>query len=650
MASQTYNLNTWAAKRVIGDSAAQDAASALLQTGEYNLDNTWIFNRTNHLPDLYGIRYLCDTETTAGEGEDPIIETTGQDKIELYGGYQVDNTDTPTAWVRLDTGVIHLNNRNDWSNPPAFEIMCASKLFQIKPSNQGEGIDIGYDWDNYDGAGISFRAKDSTNYPGQFNIWARRDSSHSYTLKGESGGQLTWTGYFTANQNIAIRRNNKDKVLVFQQYGTGATVGTVNYDSGNATNVTSGRFSFNEFSPKSTADGNTTGYAEIYYLPSCTVGLTANAAYNILTSKDMSFSITGNAATATALSTSGTAAKFWRGDNAWSDTISGGTLKITANSNTVTIGSQNATWCHFTNSASINFYFNHQIHAVDGFVVYNTNTKLTNNSLAFAQGGGWSMSDSTWIRTVGSKSVYMNTGTFRCDGTIQAGSSGSYTWTSGGVLTTSRIIATSTTDAVPGSVAAVALITGSSTGAHTEMDNNEIITKTNASTKSSFYINESCEITSGGLVKNAVWNDYAEYRRAETIEPGYCVATQEDGIMYKTNERLYRGAHVISDTYGHAIGMSDTAKTPIAIAGRVLVHPYQDRNNYHIGDCVCATYDGKVDIMTREEIKEYPDRIVGIVDEIPTYEIWNETYTFYKSGSETTSQTPVNGRIWIYVK
>ena len=52
------------------------------------------------------------------------------------------------------------------------------------------------------------------------------------------------------------------------------------------------------------------------------------------------------------------------GDSRWvnvtGDTMTG-LLKITTNSNTVTIGSQNASWCHFSNSADIPFYFNKSI-------------------------------------------------------------------------------------------------------------------------------------------------------------------------------------------------------------------------------------------------------------------------------------------------
>lgn len=60
---------------------------------------------------------------------------------------------------------------------------------------------------------------------------------------------------------------------------------------------------------------------------------------------------------------------------------SNGYLKSTLNGNTVTIGSQNATCCHFQNSANIPFHFNKAIHAQDGFTVYNTTTSLTSNRL-----------------------------------------------------------------------------------------------------------------------------------------------------------------------------------------------------------------------------------------------------------------------------
>ena len=44
-----------------------------------------------------------------------------------------------------------------------------------------------------------------------------------------------------------------------------------------------------------------------------------------------------------------------------------------------------------------------------------------------------------------------------------------------------------------------------------------------------------------------------------------------------------------------------------------------------------------VDIMSRREIRKYPDRIIGIVSEIPDYEKWE-------------GKVDVNGRIWVYVR
>lgn len=148
----------------------------------------------------------------------------------------------------------------------------------------------------------------------------------------------------------------------------------------------------------------------------------------------------------------------------------------------------------------------------------------------------------------------------------------------------------------------------------------------------------------GDAVTGAVWNDYAECREADTIEPGYVLVETGDDSLTKSTERLSPFAGVSSDTWGFSQGETDKAKTPIAVAGRVLVYPWQDRNNYKPGDCVCAAPEGKVDIMTREEIIQYPDRIVGTVSSVPTYDKWG--------GGEKADREPVdvNGRIWIKVR
>jgi hypothetical protein len=56
----------------------------------------------------------------------------------------------------------------------------------------------------------------------------------------------------------------------------------------------------------------------------------------------------------------------------------------------------------------------------------------------------------------------------------------------------------------------------------------------------------------------AAWNDYAEYRaQSEYIEPGYCVASTNDGLVYKTTEKLQACDGIVSDTFGFAIGQID---------------------------------------------------------------------------------------------
>lgn len=137
----------------------------------------------------------------------------------------------------------------------------------------------------------------------------------------------------------------------------------------------------------------------------------------------------------------------------------------------------------------------------------------------------------------------------------------------------------------------------------------------------------------------AVWNDYAEYRdQEEEIKPGYCVRSQRNGKLCLATERLDACDGVVSDTFGFAIGETDECQTPIAVSGRVLVYVYGNREEYEVGDCLCAGPSGLAYKMTREEIKEYPDRIIGIVSEIPEYEVWG------------TGEVLVDGRIWIRVR
>lgn len=150
----------------------------------------------------------------------------------------------------------------------------------------------------------------------------------------------------------------------------------------------------------------------------------------------------------------------------------------------------------------------------------------------------------------------------------------------------------------------------------------------------SVYVNHST-----GVLMGAAWNDYAEYRETRTeVEPGRVVCENGDDTLSVSTARLQPGANIVSDTFGFAIGETEQSKTPLAVSGRVLAYPYEDRHSYKPGDAVCAGPDGTVSKMSREEIMTYPECILGTVSAIPEYETWGE------------GNVPVNGRIWIKVK
>lgn len=69
-----------------------------------------------------------------------------------------------------------------------------------------------------------------------------------------------------------------------------------------------------------------------------------------------------------------------------------------------------------------------------------------------------------------------------------------------------------------------------------------------------------------------------------------------------------------------------------------MAYPYESRDMFNAGDAVCAGPNGTVSLMTREEIREYPERIIGTVSAVPAYEFWGE------------NNIKVNNRIWIKVR
>ena len=146
-------------------------------------------------------------------------------------------------------------------------------------------------------------------------------------------------------------------------------------------------------------------------------------------------------------------------------------------------------------------------------------------------------------------------------------------------------------------------------------------------------------------IYGSVQNDYAEFRQADTIEPGRVIKENGNDTLSLTTKRLERGCEIISDTFGFAIGETEKAKTPIAVAGRVLAYPYESIEEFkaHIGWPVCSGPEGTVSIMTEEEEEKYSSRIIGTISAIPDYDIWY-------GGVNGDMPIEVKGRIWIKVK
>ena len=260
-------------------------------------------------------------------------------------------------------------------------------------------------------------------------------------------------------------------------------------------------------------------------------------------------------------------------------------------------------------------------------------------------GGGWFMQDSTFIRNYNSKHVYI-TGRLGVDCELRlwnntrqiTRNSRSVAWVNG---RDSALIRESNAD---GWHALTSVKTSNGSWEMGEynlsgwanylvfsyVSDSDYNSGTNRSTTIRFRNN--------GVVESAMWNDYAECRNSLCTEPGRVVYELGDDRVDLVNTRLAHFAGVVSDTYGYIEGETEDAHTPLAVSGRVLVYPYQNRNNYKPGDCVCAAPGGTVDIMTREEIIQYPDRIVGTVSCVPEYEKWG------------TGNVKVNGRIWIKVR
>ena len=144
-----------------------------------------------------------------------------------------------------------------------------------------------------------------------------------------------------------------------------------------------------------------------------------------------------------------------------------------------------------------------------------------------------------------------------------------------------------------------------------------------------------------GKVFHAVWNDIADAIEVQDdleVEPGFCYMF--DGRTYKKTEEYCQkgiiGIH--SDTAGDILGKKGKHKElDIAIGGFVLAHV---DDIYESGTPLTCGPDGCLTEMKREDVREYPERLVA------TY--WKPEQADFWGPEE--GQIAVNGRDWVKIK
>lgn len=245
--------------------------------------------------------------------------------------------------------------------------------------------------------GNASSASDASKLGGQSaSYYASASSLSSYLPL--AGGTITGTTNIKTNAGTAplvIMRNAAAEATSIYQSDTGLHFDVVNDEK--SANIS--------IKLKATDTENSTGVDA----GEATVTISGSKSGSSITATTFS----GNATTATTASKLSTVSKTAWGQTFWTSdgvpaTISGnmtgvgsisangdittsaGLLKSTKNGNTLTIGSQNSSWCHFANSADIKFHFNKEVHSAGGFKIYNTSHGLSSAGALTAATGSFS--------------------------------------------------------------------------------------------------------------------------------------------------------------------------------------------------------------------------------------------------------------------
>lgn len=153
----------------------------------------------------------------------------------VIGKYNSPNT-TDAFQIGWGTGTATTARKNIFSvdqdgnayATTGFKIPTSSGTFALYQNNSGTNADMGWNYDNSEGAGAAFRsAAWAGPESGAFIFWAR-NSTNTKQLVGRTDGVLTWDGSEVATQTWVNSHLNSNKVLdnTFASGGTTSTFST----------------------------------------------------------------------------------------------------------------------------------------------------------------------------------------------------------------------------------------------------------------------------------------------------------------------------------------------------------------------------------------------------------------------------------------
>jgi len=139
---------------------------------------------------------------------------------------------------------------------------------------------------------------------------------------------------------------------------------------------------------------------------------------------------------------------------------------------------------------------------------------------------------------------------------------------------------------------------------------------------------------------NAVWNDVADFQLLYPNEKkihGKCYYDTAEGAKICDKECQMAVMGIASNTFGFGVGVRKDKAVPIAVAGWTLA--YVDKE-YPIGTPLMNNANGDLTEMSRDMIKEYPERIVALYKKKEPSKLWGPP----------TKEIEVDGRHWVKVK